>query len=243
MKLQICIVLLLIYLEAIIMLPIMIKPEQSFLALKSNENFEDDYGDFNMEEHLVKDKRNKGNKIEEKSLSKKHINSSLKEQTPKQNRKISKSEKHEHKINDKSYEKLNVESKEITNKVESDNLIKKLNPNFLKELLKLQNNPVLGNFSNKLNKNPSKMKIDQIISNRKNGDFKLKVITKNDVLDSSKFNYLDNLIRNVILFLIKMVNEIDKKTLQNTNYFIKNNNLEKSYESTNNQIMILQSKV
>jgi hypothetical protein len=40
-----------------------------------------------------------------------------------------------------------------------------------------------------------------------------------------------------------MVNDIDKKSLQNSNFITKNNNLEKSYDSTNNQIMIFQSKV
>jgi hypothetical protein len=40
-----------------------------------------------------------------------------------------------------------------------------------------------------------------------------------------------------------MVNDIDKKTLQNSNFITKNNDLEKSYDSTNNQIMIFQSKV
>ena len=43
--------------------------KKSFLAVKSNENFMDDFGDFNMEDQLLKEKPNENLKNEHKILS------------------------------------------------------------------------------------------------------------------------------------------------------------------------------
>jgi hypothetical protein len=194
MKLLLCIFYFLFFLKAGLTLLNKNKQKQSFLALKTNENFEDDFGDIKMENKIQKEKVN--NNKEKDGLN--SISDDSLKDVDKEKTDINDSKIHKHKNKDKKFENniKSIKNEHITNS-ESDNLIKKLNPNFLKELLQLQNNPVLLNISNLINNNTSKQKSCNLISNELKKDQNIKIISKNEVLDNSKVNYLDNLLRNV----------------------------------------------
>jgi hypothetical protein len=163
------------------------KTTQSFLALKMKDSFEDDFGDFNMEEQLLKEK----NKKQNKELTK--ITEMKKEKI------VPKVDKIDIVVDKPKLKNQNGPKKtdcNVKSNSETNNLLNKLSPGFLQDLIKLQNNPMIQNLSSMMNKKS----ISSTSFNQQSETIKeknVKIISKNDILDTSKLNYLENLISNV----------------------------------------------
>ena len=80
-------------------------------------------------------------------------------------------------------------------------LLNKLNTNFLSELIKLQNNPLLKNFSTMIN-NKNEKENKASYNSKMLSDPNMKIISKRNFLDTSKLTYFENLVNNVINILI-----------------------------------------
>ena len=173
--------------------------KKSFLAVKSNENFMDDFGDFNMEDQLLKEKPNENLKNEhkiDKTIKTDNLNAKSSEKTKKDNiDDLSSSKTIKNNIITTNFSLNNQEG------LETNVLLNKLNTNFLSELIKLQNNPLLKNFSTMIN-NKNEKENKASYNSKMLSDPNMKIISKRNFLDTSKLTYFENLVNNVINILI-----------------------------------------
>ena len=173
--------------------------KKSFLAVKSNENFMDDFGDFNMEDQLLKEKPNENLKNEhkiDKNIKTDNLNAKSSEKTKKDNiDDLSSSKTIKNNIITTNFSLNNQEG------LETNVLLNKLNTNFLSELIKLQNNPLLKNFSTMIN-NKNEKENKASYNSKMLSDPNMKIISKRNFLDTSKLTYFENLVNNVINILI-----------------------------------------
>ena len=173
--------------------------KKSFLAVKSNENFMDDFGDFNMEDQLLKENPNEKLKNEhkmDKTIKTDNLNTKSSEKTKKDNiDDLSSSKTIKNNIITTNFSLNNQEG------LETNVLLNKLNTNFLSELIKLQNNPLLKNFSTMIN-NKNEKENKASYNSKMLSDPNMKIISKRNFLDTSKLTYFENLVNNVINILI-----------------------------------------